>query len=123
MSPTQKDRILQSDSGNSLPPPGSGSFAEVIAEALRREFGGTPAAVKAVVRLTRANERAVKNWFHAKNGPSGENLVMLLRHSDDVLESVLHLAGRQDLIVARKLTGAREKLREMLALIDELEGA
>src|ERR1700740_8590 len=36
MSPTQKDRILQSDSGNSLPPPpGPGSFPEVIAEALR----------------------------------------------------------------------------------------
>lgn len=31
------------------------------------------------------------------------------------------VAGRQDLIVARKLTGAREKLREMLALIDELQ--
>jgi hypothetical protein len=123
MSPTQKDRILQSDSGRSLPPPpGPSAFPEVIAEALRREFGGTPAAVKVVVRLTRANERAVKNWFHAKNGPSGENLVTLLRHSDEVLESVLQLAGRQDLIVARKLTGAREKLREMLALIDELEG-
>jgi hypothetical protein len=93
----------------------------VIAEALRREFGGTPAAVKVVVRLTRANERAVKNWFHAKNGPSGENLVTLLRHSDEVLESVLHLAGRQDLIIARKLTGAREKLREMLEMIDQLQ--
>lgn len=124
MSPTQKDRILQSDSGNSLPPsPGPGSFPEVIAEALRREFGGTPAAVKVVVRLTRANERAVKNWFHAKNGPSGENLVTLLRHSDEVLESVLKMAGRQDLIVARKLTGAREKLREMLALIDDLQSS
>jgi hypothetical protein len=93
----------------------------VIAGALRREFGHTPAAVKVVVRLTHANERAVKNWFHAKNGPSGENLVTLLRHSDEVLQSVLQLAGRQDLIVARKLTGAREKLREMLAMIDELE--
>jgi hypothetical protein len=38
-----------------------------------------------------------------------------------VLESVLQMAGRQDLIVARKLTGAREKLREMLAMIDQLQ--
>lgn len=125
MSPTQKDRNLQSDSGRSIPlrgdqedPP---SFPEVIAEALRRQYGGTPAAVKTVVRLTRANERAVKNWFDAKNGPSGENLVSLLRHSDEVLETVLALAGRQDLIVARKLTGAREKLKEMLAMIDDLQ--
>lgn len=126
MSPTQKDRNLQPESGRSIPltaPSGAEapSFPEVIAEALRRQYGGTPAAVKAVVRLTRANERAVKNWFDAKNGPSGENLVSLLRHSDEVLETVLTLAGRQDLIVARKLTGAREKLREMLAMIDDLQ--
>ena len=126
MSPTQKDRNLQSNSGRTIPLPSEAtgppaSFPEVVAEALRREFGGTPAAVKVVVRLTRANERAVKNWFDAKNGPSGENLVTLLRHSDEVLESVLRMAGRQDLIVARKLTGAREKLREMLDMIDQLQ--
>jgi hypothetical protein len=126
MSPTQKDRNLQSDSGRSIPLPRDGggppSFSEVIADALRRQYGGTPAAVKTVVRLTRANERAVKNWFDAKNGPSGENLVSLMRHSDEVLETVLSLAGRQDLIVARKLSGAREKLKEMLAMIDDLQG-
>ena len=125
MSPTQKDRNLQSDSGRSITLPtdrgDQSSFAEVIAEALRRQYGGTPAAVKIVVRLTRVNERAVKNWFDAKNGPSGENLVGLLRHSDEVLETVLSLAGRQDLIVARKLTGAREKLKEMLAMIDDVQ--
>ena len=125
MSPTQKDRNLQSDSGRSIPLPDEKgdppSFPEMIAEALRRQYGGNPAAVKVVVRLTRANERAVKNWFDAKNGPSGENLVSLLRHSDEVLETVLALAGRQDLIIARKLTGAREKLKEMLAMIDDLQ--
>jgi hypothetical protein len=127
MSPTQKDRNLRSESGRSIPLPAAAgdqpSFPEVIAEALRRQYGGTPAAVKIVVRLTRANERAVKNWFDAKNGPSGENLVSLLRHSDEVLETVLALAGRQDLIVARKLTGAREKLKEMLAMIDDLQSS
>ena len=127
MSPTQKDRKLQSESGRGFPSPDPGaatpSFPEVVADALRREFGGTPAAVKVVVRLTRTNERAVKNWFDAKNGPSGQNLVVLLRHSDEVLEGILQMAGRQDLIVARKLTGAREKLREMLAMIDELQSS
>ena len=127
MSPTQKDRNLRSESGRSIPLSAAAgdqpSFPEVIAEALRRQYGGTPAAVKIVVRLTRANERAVKNWFDAKNGPSGENLVSLLRHSDEVLETVLALAGRQDLIVARKLTGAREKLKEMLAMIDDLQSS
>lgn len=125
MSPTQKDRKVRSESGRSflqrtaleLEP----SFAEALADALRRDFGGTPGAVKKVVRLTRANERAVRNWFEAKNAPSSENLVILMRHSDEVLEAVLRLADRQDLVAARKLSAAREKLEEMLAMIDEIQ--
>lgn len=125
MSPTQKDRRVRSDSGRSLlqraiPEPEPG-FADAIADALRREFGGSPGAVKSVVRLTWANERAVRNWFEAKNAPSGENLVVLMRHSDEVLEAVLRLADRQDLVAARKLTAAREKLEEMLAMIDDIQ--
>lgn len=72
-------------------------------------------------RLTRANERAVRNWFEAKNAPSGENLVILMRLSDEVLETVLRLADRQDLVAARKLSAARGKLEEMLAMIDDLQ--
>lgn len=125
MSPTQKDRKVRSDSGRSflqrtVPEP-EPSFAEAVADALRREFCGTPGAVKKVVRLTRANERAVRNWFEAKNAPSGENLVTLMRHSDEVLEAVLRLADRQDLVAARKLSAARDKLQEMLAMIDEIQ--
>lgn len=125
MSPTQKDRKVRSDSGRSFlqrtAPEPEPNFAEAIADALRREFGGTPGAVKKVVRLTRANERAVRNWFEAKNAPSGENLVILMRHSDEVLEAVLRLADRQDLVAARKLSAAREKLQEMLAMIDDIQ--
>ena len=125
MSPTQKDRKVRSDSGRSFlqrPLPDlEPNFAEAVADALRREFGGTPGAVKKVVRLTRANERAVRNWFEAKNAPSGENLVILMRHSDEVLEAILRLADRQDLVAARKLSAAREKLQEMLAMIDDIQ--
>lgn len=125
MSPTQKDRKLRSDSGRSILRlallEAEPSFAEAIADALRREFGGAPGAVKSVVRLTRANERAVRNWFEAKNAPSGENLVILMRLSDEVLETVLRLADRQDLVAARKLSAARGKLEEMLAMLDDLQ--
>ena len=127
MSRSQKDRKVRSDLGKTFPPPSPSphgfDFVEAIAQALRREFGGSPAAVKVVVRLTRANPRAVRNWFAANNGPSGENLVVLMRHSDEVLETVLFLSGRHDLITARKLAGAREKLREMLEMIDELQSS
>lgn len=123
MSRSQKDRKLRSkpeklfleNSVEGL------DFTEAIAQALRREYGHSPAAVKTVVRLTRTNPRAVRNWFAANNGPNGENLVVLVRHSEAVLETVLQLAGRQELVTARKLSGAREKLREMLEMIDDLQ--
>jgi len=123
MSRSQKDRKLRSNPEKLfLETPIEGfDFTQAIAQALRREFGHSPAAVKTVVRLTRTNPRAVRNWFAANNGPNGENLVVLARHSEEVLETVLQLAGRQDLVTARKLAGAREKLREMLEMIDDLQ--
>ena len=125
MSSTQNDRKLRSESGRSFLQSGTSGgvdrFAEAIAGALRREFGTVPGAVKQVVRITGANERAVRNWFEARNAPNGENLVSLRGRSDEVLEIVLQLAGRQELVTARRLSGARDKLREMLALMDDLQ--
>ncbi len=123
MSRSQKDRKVRSNTEKLFPNPASEGFdfTLAIAQALRREFGHSPAAVKTVVRLTRTNPRAVRNWFSGHNGPNGENLVELVRHSEEVLETVLFLAGRQDLVTARKLAGAREKLREMLEMIDDLQ--
>jgi len=125
MSSTQNDRKLRSNNGRSfLPTPASGRvdrFAEAVAGALRREFGAVPGSVKQVVRITGANERAVRNWFEGRNAPSGENLVILMGRSDEVLETILQLAGRQELATARRLSSARDKLHEMLKLIEELQ--
>jgi len=96
-------------------------FADAIAVALRREYGGTHAAVKTVVALTGANERAVKNWFDAKNGPSGEFVIALCAHSDEVLETFLHMAGRTEHVKAKKVVEATSKLREILLALEELQ--
>jgi hypothetical protein len=117
MSLTKNDRKIQSHFGNTFP---SGSFAEAIAGALHREYDQRHAGVKTVVTLTGANERAVRNWFEAKNGPNGEFLIALCRHSDQVLDTVLVLAGRTEHVRARKLVEATDKLREMLRVIDDL---
>ncbi|MGW1425753.1 hypothetical protein ACWAT4_37125 [Bradyrhizobium manausense] len=126
MSLPKKDRKIQSVSGNSHPDGtadlGSSEFALEIAEALHKEFGETHAAIKTVVALTKANERAVKNWFSAKNGPTGRHLVDLVRISDEVLESVLRMSGRSDLILAKKLGDSKQTLIKMLSLIGELQG-
>lgn len=127
MSFAEKDRKVRPSGGKTFPPDsleaaaGAG-FVPAIAAALRREFGGTNASVKKVVSLTGANERAVKNWFGAKNGPCGEHLIALMRHSEEVLETVLMMAGRQELAQAKKFVDARAKLAEMLSIIDEIQG-
>jgi hypothetical protein len=97
-----------------------GPFAEAIAAAMQAEWGATPSARKEVGRITNANERAVRNWFEGKNGPSGENLVLLMRHSDAVLEAVLELADRRALMPAVGVLGLRDRLKEVVDAIDDL---
>jgi hypothetical protein len=127
MSRTKKDRNIQYKSGKEFPdedmktPLGSSRFATIIADALQREFGGTNAAVKIVVGFTHANERAVKNWFSAKNGPGGPHLVALMRHSEEVLDTLLILAGRQHLLTLKKISDVRLKVQQMLELLDEIQ--
>jgi hypothetical protein len=121
MSFSEKDRKLQFKSGKAFPAAVSAEpLAQVIAAALKAEFGSTPSALKTVAQLTRSNERAVRNWFDGKNGPSGENLVILMRHSDLVLKMVLGLADRQDLVVAVGLASLRRQLVDAVAAIDGL---
>src|SRR3989442_12327507 len=102
MSLTKRNRKIQSTTGNGFPESPSdnvvnGRFAQGIADALRRDFGETHAAVKTVVDLTDANERSVKNWFMAKNGPTGQHLIDLVRTSDARLGAWLSMANRHKL--------------------------
>lgn len=124
MSLTENDRKFRSKDGRSfrqglpeelLPP-----FVVAIARALRAEFGSSPSTMKTVARMTGTNERTVRNWFEEKNGPTGENLVVLMHNSDEVLQTVLLLAGRHDLLAAAKIAETRTQLRETLSALDQL---
>lgn len=126
MSLTGMDRKLQSKNGKTFPDKLGDdglSIAETIAAALKSEFGQTPGSVKTVGRLTRANGRAVKNWFDGSNAPSGDNLVCLLRHSDSVLNAVLRLAGREELLIASRLIEAHHTMRALVLEMDDLRGS
>jgi len=124
MSFHKNDRKFQSKKGKSFPGnPGynEGRFARAIAVALREEFGAGPSAIKTVARLTEANERAARNWFEGKNGPNGEYLIGLLRHSDAVLKVLLRLAGRHDLVVTASLAALKAQLLDTVRVIEELQ--
>lgn len=128
MSLPKNDRIIRSLSGNRIPEgafehtPGAGEIARAISDALHQEFGDSHAAIKLIVRATGANERAARNWFDGKNAPSGKSLIALCRSCDRVLEAVLVLSGRTKILNAKRLVDAKEKLLEMMSLIDEIEG-
>ncbi len=130
MSFLKKGRKFRTVSGKTFPKsadkldqPGGYGFRSVIAETLHEAFGGTRISVKAVMAYTGAGERTVKNWFQGKNGPNGENLIDLMRCSDEVLEVVLWMAGRDEILAGKMLVDAREKLVEMLNILDQLQFA
>lgn len=105
------------------PPAGTGnavSFAEEIARALRQELGRTGSAVKTAARWTGASERTAKNWLAGTYAPSGEHLVALARHSEQVLATVLVLAGREDLTLVGRLLDVRLRMRQALALVESI---
>jgi hypothetical protein len=118
MSLTKEDRKDRAVAGRTFP---AVRFPDAIAAALHRQYGGTHGAIKTVARVTGANERAVKNWFEAKNGPSGGFLIDLCRNSDEVLETFLLLANRQDQIKVKKVADLKNILRQMLTLLEEVE--
>ena len=118
MSLTNHGRNLRPESEKSLP---HGRFATAIAEALHRECDGLRGGIEMVVQLTGANDRTVRNWFEAKNGPSGELLVALCRHSDEVLDTVLRLAGRTLHARSLQIGIAQRTARELCVILEALD--
>ena len=82
----------------------------------------TRSGIKTAAVWTGANEKTVKNWFSGRYGPSGEHLVALARHSDEVLGTFLAMAGRENLMVVTKLVAAEEAIQDLLAAVRSLGG-
>ena len=55
-------------------------------------------------------ERTVRNWMSGRYAPCGRHLVMLAKHSGQVLNNILSMAGRQELPVACRFADLRRKL-------------
>jgi len=89
-----------------------------ISTALHMELGETHQATKTLMRWTNANERTVKNWLSGSNGPSGEHLVELVKHSDIALAVFLEMAERPCSMAASELPLLRQKLQSAIDGID-----
>lgn len=93
-------------------------YAAEIARALQAELGETHQATKTLMRWTNANERTVKNWLAGSNGPRGEHLVALIKHSDLALAAFLGMAGRPCALTASELPLLRQRLEMAIERID-----
>jgi hypothetical protein len=96
------------------------SVARVISDALRDELCRTTHGTKTVMAWTGASERTVKNWLSARSGPRGAHLICLMRHSRKVLDAVLLLAGREQVIAGTQIAQARNLLADAVSRIDRL---
>ena len=95
------------------------AFAMKIASALKAELKDRTSRAKVVAGWTGANERTVKNWILGRYAPCGRHLVILAQYSDQVLNAVLSMAGRQDLLLAGRIEDLRRKVFELAAIIGE----
>lgn len=94
------------------------AFAMKIGSALRAELKERSSRAKLIAGWTGANERTVKNWISGRYAPCGRHLVVLARHSDKVLDAMLLMADRQDLLRARDVEDLKRRILEFAALLD-----
>jgi len=97
-------------------------FATEIAAALQRASAEGGLQIKTVAGWTGANERTVKNWFSGQYGPSGEHLLVLARHSHEVLRTVLGIMDREDLLIALEFGEIEQRIAKLATLVEELKG-
>ena len=96
-------------------------FAMEIAAALQRASVESGVQIKTVAGWTGANERTVKNWFSGQYGPSGEHLVILARHSHEVLNTMLTIMERRDLLVTQEIVEIERRIARLMVLVQELK--
>ncbi len=106
--------------GNGGGPPDEVKFAAEIASALEKMLREGDVRIKTVAGWTATNERTVKNWVSGQYGPRGSHLIGLMRHSDEVLESVLSMVGLHDLRLAEKLNVIEQHMQELASMIRAL---
>jgi hypothetical protein len=97
-------------------------FAIEIAAALQRASVESGLQIKTVAGWTGANERTVKNWFSGQYGPSGEHLLVLARHSHEVLKTMLAIMERKDLLIALEFVEIEQRIARLTVLVQELRG-
>lgn len=89
-------------------------YARSLSDAAKRSWTN----VKECARALGVNRATAKNLWEEKNGPSGVTLIRGIRESDEVLWTVLELAGRSDIVERAK---ASAYLDQALVALNKLK--
>lgn len=81
-------------------------LADLVASALRHDYGDLPSAVKQIGLQTGANLRAIRNWYEGRHAPSSIHLLRLAKSSPRILQLVLRQIGGEELADAFMLLSA-----------------
>lgn len=98
----------------------STEFAQVIASALKIEFGSARNGAKIIMKWTGASQRTAKNWLDGTHAPSGVHLVLLARQSNAVVKAIMLLADRPEMSLWASMISLRRLLADMMASLDEM---
>ncbi len=93
MSVASKDQVFSTQITDKL-------VAVLVSQALRHEHVAMDAVVKRIARATQASPTTVRKWYEGQNAPSSANLLTLMGTYEGVLQTMLHIAGRGDLLEA-----------------------
>jgi hypothetical protein len=100
--------------------PSEADCIEQISSALRRELGGTAAAVKTIMRWTGASDRSARNWMNGSSSPSGYHLLRLARECDAVFEAMIDLSGHQEARLGVDLHAAEVAIARAMGVFETL---
>lgn len=108
MSYPKKDRVFPVKSIRMT----EAELAQLVASALRHDYGDLPSAVKQIGLQTGANLRAIRNWYEGRHAPSSMHLLRLAKSSPQILQLVLQQIGGEELADAFSILAVRHESKE-----------
>lgn len=98
-------------------------FAELIAEALQQELGGSRRASKTIMAWTGVTDHTARAWLNGRKSPSSVHLLGLAAKCPSVMTLLLRLTGHDRVGLGIELIELEAELERMLAIVQTMRSA
>ncbi|WP_311268584.1 hypothetical protein [Sphingobium sp. WCS2017Hpa-17] len=96
-------------------------FAEMIAEALQQELGGSRRASKTIMAWTGVTDHTARAWLNGRKSPSSAHLLGLAANCPPVMVLLLRLTGHDRISIDIELIELEAELERMLAIVQTIQ--